>query len=675
MKTRFLVFFVLLTLALAGCTLAEDITPPPGYISPTPPPVIGPLYPQTAPDLANGAAIFAEKCAPCHGATGLGDGPKASQLPVTVPTLGLSAIAQGAIPADWYTVVTQGRMDKMMPPFTSLNDQERWNVVAYALSISVKAENIALGKQVFAKVCAECHGPDGAGVANANLADPALVSKLSKNDIFRFVSKGIAPGMPGTELTLDEASRRAVADYVISWNFGAPVTLAAVATPTLAPATATSAPLETATQAAAEATPIAGASSTLEASPTATTASGLGVDVTPGVETPPAVLPTVEVTPAASPTPANPQISITGTVTNASGAALPANFKVTLHGFDHAATNGQFTEAVTLEATVKSDGSFAFTGVDAPVGRAFSVTTVYDGNQYTSEVVFAEAGKQMLEMPLTVYGTTTDTSALVADQLHLLLDFSTPDVVTVIEFYVVSNSGEKAVVAASEGGAVTQFVLPSGYSNLQFQEGALGDRYLQTEQGFADTLRIAPGSQSYQLAYAFDLPYVKSNVISAPGVKFDQTFTLPVSIFSVLAEPGIQVTGEGLTDGGIQDMGGTKFQVYKADGFSVGKTLKITVSGAPAASAGQTQGADSTQGILIGVAVLGIVLIAAGAYLFWRDRRRQLEEESPLTEDQQSEDEILDAIIALEDQFKAGNISEEAYRARREELKAKLKAL
>jgi len=35
----------------------------------------------------------------------------------------------------------------------------------------------------------------------------------------------------------------------------------------------------------------------------------------------------------------------------------------------------------------------------------------------------------------------------------------------------------------------------------------------------------------------------------------------------------------------------------------------------------------------------------------------------------------MDAIVALDDQYKAGNITESAYKDRRAELKAKLKAL
>lgn len=661
MKTRFLLFSVILTIALAGCTLAEDITPPPGYISPTPPPQIGPLYPASAPDLTNGAAIFAEKCAPCHGATGMGDGEKASQLPVTVPTLGLAAIAQGAIPADWYTVVTQGRMDKMMPPFTSLNDQERWDVVAYAMSLSVQPAALATGQQVFVATCAECHGPDGSGVAAANLADPALLAKLSKNDIFRFVSKGIAPGMPGFELTLDETARRAVADYLVSRTFGAPLAQAAAATPTALPATAT--PLAAATAIPAAATDSAAGTATPAV---AATDSATPADVA-ATASPEAVPPVVSATPSLE------VVTITGKISNGSGGSLPADLGVTLHGYSHDTTSGQFAEVLTRDGLLQSDGSFSFDGVEAPVGRAFSVSVTYLGTKYGSEVVFAD-GQNALDLPVTVYDTTSDTSGLVVDQLHLLLDFSTPDVVTVIEFYVVSNPGNKSVVGASAGAPVLQFNLPAGYSNLQFQDGALGGRYLETADGFADTASVTPGSQQYQLAFAFDLPYVKGNFISGPAVELTQKFTMPVTTFSVLAQPGIKVSGESLTDNGVQDMGGTQFQVYQSSGFAAGKTLALKISGAPqTGAAAPAAGADNTRNILIGVAALGLVLIGLGGYLFWRDRRGQ-QAADPDEDEFASEDEILDAIIALEDQFKAGNLSEDAYRARRAELKALLKA-
>ena len=122
MKLRHTILLAIIAVFLAACnfTLAEDVTPPPDYVPPTPIPTMGPLYPASAPDVANGQAIYVEKCAPCHGDTGLGDGPQGQQLPITVAPIGLASTAQKALPSAWYTMVTQGNLDRFMPPFASL---------------------------------------------------------------------------------------------------------------------------------------------------------------------------------------------------------------------------------------------------------------------------------------------------------------------------------------------------------------------------------------------------------------------------------------------------------------------------------------------------------------------------------------------------------------------------
>src|SRR5215211_9283421 len=172
MKFR-LVILVALALLISACnfTLAEDVTPPPNYVPPTPGATLGPLFPAQAPRTANGAMIFAEKCAPCHGATGLGDGEQGIKLNVTVPAFGLPEIARPASPAQWYTVVTQGNMERFMPPFASLNDQERWDVVAYAMTLHTSEEEIVTGKELFETNCADC--------STDFFKDQAIMSALS----------------------------------------------------------------------------------------------------------------------------------------------------------------------------------------------------------------------------------------------------------------------------------------------------------------------------------------------------------------------------------------------------------------------------------------------------------------------------------------------------------------
>ncbi len=162
MKFRKIIFFVFIAGLLSACnmSLAEDVTPPPGAVQPAQPqPTMGPLFPAHVPDIQNGAAIYADNCAACHGENGLSDGVMTEQLTaqdITVPMLGAAEVARKATPADWYQMVTLGKIENFMPPFNSLSDQERWDVVAYAQSLSSTSEQIAQGEELFSENCGGC---------------------------------------------------------------------------------------------------------------------------------------------------------------------------------------------------------------------------------------------------------------------------------------------------------------------------------------------------------------------------------------------------------------------------------------------------------------------------------------------------------------------------------------
>jgi len=179
------------------------------------------------------------------------------------------------------------------------------------------------------------------------------------------------------------------------------------------------------------------------------------------------------------------------------------------------------------------------------------------------------------------------------------------------------------------------------------------------------------------------LPFPKPGLFGGQKLEFTQPLAIKANAVSVLVPDGVTVAGSPFTPGGTQDMGNSgSFQVYNLVGLESGQTLDVAASGAPK-TAGQAPptGANTTQNIIIGVGVLGVVLILIGAWLFWRDRTKvdETDDEDLDDDDDDNEpnpedvEEIMDSIVALDDQFKAGNISEEAYKERRAELKAKLK--
>jgi uncharacterized membrane protein YcjF (UPF0283 family) len=114
--------------------------------------------------------------------------------------------------------------------------------------------------------------------------------------------------------------------------------------------------------------------------------------------------------------------------------------------------------------------------------------------------------------------------------------------------------------------------------------------------------------------------------------------------------------------------------------MAAGSSLSLALSGKPGASTGFNF--DRQTIVLICIGVVGILLIGAGIYLYMRDRTRLLKKEQEeqngkIEEDALGEDRdnIMDAMIALDDQYKAGEIPKEAYEKRRMELKERLKEI
>ena len=97
----------------------------------------------------------------------------------------------------------------------------------------------------------------------------------------------------------------------------------------------------------------------------------------------------------------------------------------------------------------------------------------------------------------------------------------------VIQLYILSNPSSKTLVPSGEGEPTLSFELPEGATNLEFQDGALGERFIKTDKGFGDTISIRPGSGNYELLYAFEMPYERK-------LDLVQPLSLPVDAVVVM---------------------------------------------------------------------------------------------------------------------------------------------
>ena len=88
----------------------------------------------TESSLPAGKERFGIYCAPCHGASGKGDGPVAKKFVPTPADISAGGHGSHHTDGDLFAVITHGRGG--MPPFRSdLAPMERWQVVAYVKTL------------------------------------------------------------------------------------------------------------------------------------------------------------------------------------------------------------------------------------------------------------------------------------------------------------------------------------------------------------------------------------------------------------------------------------------------------------------------------------------------------------------------------------------------------------
>ena len=90
-----------------------------------------PLAPTRPPDLALGASLYAENCAACHGATGLGDGPGSQGLdPAPIAFADMARARQRSL-FGLYQVIGQGLDGTSMGSYAHLSSDDRWALAFY----------------------------------------------------------------------------------------------------------------------------------------------------------------------------------------------------------------------------------------------------------------------------------------------------------------------------------------------------------------------------------------------------------------------------------------------------------------------------------------------------------------------------------------------------------------
>ena len=588
---------------LSGCalSLASDTTPPPNLQSPDQqsPSSVSTVSPLIPPDIANGKLIYQDKCMACHGSNGKGDGPQAEKLSNPVAPIGDFDFSRSASPTDWFNIVTNGNIAKFMPGFQSLSDRERWDVIAYVFTLPITPEEINSGKRLYESTCVLCHAPGNEkGLTDFRVSEK--ISDRSLDEMSNIISEGLGENMPGFSNQFKESEIQSIAIYTRLLGFGNIL-------------------------------------NSDEINKNDSTDNG-SENVLP--ET------TVHFD----------NFSITGNLISYSDNS--DNLVVQLSAFD------SLDIVYQIDANVNSNGSYQFDNIENIEGRVYQLSTVIDGVQYLSDVLhnpdINEEGK--VNLPILIRTTTSDPAGLFVERMHVFFDFLNEDTLQIVELFVLNNPTDKVIVPISNEEPILIYKLPAGAENLQFEQGVLGERYIEMSGGFGDLQPIDANSTT-QFIYAYELPYQK---------QLDLVLDIPLPVNAaifMLPSDSIKLKSDQLTFDGDRAVQGMQIQTYSASNLEQYSKVHINLSGKIKSSTQITQ--SSTTGFIIGGGLFLATIVFAVIWI----RNPSKKQDIPYFEEDDDLDSMLDMVIALDDAYNNGDIPLEAYDKRRNELVLKIKKI
>jgi len=247
---------------------------------------------------------------------------------------------------------------------------------------------------------------------------------------------------------------------------------------------------------------------------------------------------------------------------------------------------------------------------------------------------------------------------LLLDAFLVFLEFINPGTMTIGQLYIFTNNSDTTF--AADGANLLQFNLPAGASTLDVQNAVLDQDYFRNADGFGALWQVQPGASGGQILFSFQLPYDEA-------LDYSQVMHFPVTSVNVLvSDLNVSLSGPNLLDLGAQNFQGQTFQNFSLSGLAAGDTLNFEVTGA--AGTGGTAGepavavGDST-GLAIGLGALAVALLGIGVWLYRRPARP---DPARLRED------LLQALVELDDAYEAGEVARDDYLAERAQLKADL---
>jgi cytochrome c oxidase subunit 2 len=188
--------------------------------------------PARRPSVMRGQGLFNAQCATCHGGRGEGAG--------RAPAIGRPEALQDWSPVQVFELLggaTPTGVKRMSSgaaihpqPTRGWTDQDRWDAVAYLWSLGTTPDRVDVGRRLFSRNCAACHGERGSGDGPGGKSQPKRPADLTNARTMLagtgslYTAKirrgGMGTGMPYWGNIFTEEELAALVDYLWTFSLG-----------------------------------------------------------------------------------------------------------------------------------------------------------------------------------------------------------------------------------------------------------------------------------------------------------------------------------------------------------------------------------------------------------------------------------------------------------------------
>jgi mono/diheme cytochrome c family protein len=368
-------------------------------------------------------------------------------------------------------------------------------------------------------------------------------------------------------------------------------------------------------------------------------------------------------------------------VQGSAGGGAVAALPITLTAYINFQPTASFT------TTADDTGNFQFENLATGEGIVYIAETVYAALAYNSELVQLHPLTPTQAITLPVYETTTDGSGVQIDRANWLID-AEPGALRVGVIMFVGNRLDRTYIGSPVDGlaqpATLAIQVPTGATEIQFEDGVLGGRYQQVGERIYDIAPIWPGEGERRVVYSYRLPF------TGDSVTVEQSFLYQVGSLSLLVTelPNLAVTVDQLTAQGAQTVQGINFRVWSGQNLAT-PHLRVVLQGLPPAGSPDPRATNAETGDnqppagatvttpplqpAVPLTVGGVLTVVLTGLIFWPLRQQFGQEQRAALLRQRTT--LVQEIAALDDRHAAGQLPTTQWTAERAQLKTTLLAV